>query len=218
MSQVAQRRADLLALVGAAIAEHDEWVHHSSLESVAPEVDEAFSALVEEFSVGSIPGDCRELAAKVEAFGAEWRAWQAEVERTGRATTTPAESVWSAWEAVVAAYQGTKLPPRRPIESVKLLHEQGCTPQQICTIYGWIDARGQAETWKVEEELQEPGKHTRDWVDPITRSAKRPPRRNSRCGNGSRRCATGKWPSSMSPAPSRSKNWSGWASRSRRSR
>jgi len=169
MSQVAERRADLLALVAAAIAAHDDWVHHSSLESVAPEVDEAFSALVEEFSVGSIPGDCRVLAAKVEAFGREWTAWQAEVERTGRATTTPAESVWSAWESVVGAYQGTKLPPRRPIESVKLLHEQGCTPQQICRIYGWMDAHGQAETWKVEEELQQPGMHTKDWIDPITR-------------------------------------------------
>lgn len=125
--------------------------------------------LVDEFAVGTIPGDCRELAATVEAFGKEWAAWQEEVERTGRATTPPAESVWGAWEAVVASYQGTKRPPRRPLESVELLAKQGCTPHQICTIYGWFDERGVPEVWKVEEELKEPGKHTKDWIDPITR-------------------------------------------------
>jgi len=168
MSQ-AERRADLLALVASAIAAHDEWVHNSSLEYVAPDVDSAFSELIDGFSIGDVPGDCRELAAKVAVFGEEWSQWQTEVDRTGRATTPPADSVWGAWEAVVAVYQGVKLPPRRPIESVELLTKQGCTPQQICVIYGWLDSRGVAEVWRVEEELKEPGKHTADWVDPITK-------------------------------------------------
>lgn len=162
------RRETLLGLVSAAIAEHDRWASRSDLSYVTAGVDEAMSDLVDGFAEGTIPGDCREMGELVAVFGREWHAWQAEVDRRGSATIPPGESAWKAWEQVAVCYQGVVEPPRQPLESIKTLREQKVADRQICEIYGWMDARGCPEAWKVEEELAEPGKHTANWVDPVT--------------------------------------------------
>jgi hypothetical protein len=70
-------------------------------------------------------------------------------------------SWWQPWLELLEErdrlYEGS----RKVLESIKSLAEtQKVSPLQICRIYGWIDASGRPETWKVEEELAEPGKHT----------------------------------------------------------
>lgn len=165
-----ERRDLLLGLVGAAIDQHDRWVKKPELTYITAGVDESMTDLMDGFSEGTIPGDCRQLAELVDAFGRRWREWQDEVDRQGgRATVPPSEECWKSWEAVVDCYQGVVEPPRPRLESIATLRSQKVPDRQICEIYGWIDGRGQAESWKIEEELAEPGKHTKDHVDPITR-------------------------------------------------
>jgi len=163
------RREVLTGLISIAIAEHDQWAADPDHVYITARVDEAMSELIGVFEEGSIPGDCRELAKTVEAFGSEWVDWQAEVDRRGSAVIPPPESTWKAWEAVVDCYRGVVDPPRRPLESVATLRAQVVPDWQICEIYGWKDSRGNPETRKVEEELASPGKHTTGCVDPVTR-------------------------------------------------
>lgn len=163
------RRVFLLSLIDAATQQHDRWASQPELTYITAGVDEAMTDLIDGWSEGSIPGDCRELQGLVGTFSNEWHDWQAEVDRRGAATIPPSEACWKAWEAVVDAYRGVSAPPRPPIESVAILREQKVPDRQICEIYGWVTPHGQPETWKVEEEVAEPGKHTTGWKDPITR-------------------------------------------------
>jgi hypothetical protein len=59
-------------------------------------------------------------------------------------------------------------PALRPLESIAMLDKQLVNHQQIARIYGFLDAEGQPEAWRIEEELKEPGKHINSatWVDP----------------------------------------------------
>lgn len=162
------RRELLLGLVAEAIAQHDKWAARSDLTYITAGVDEAMTDLIAGFEEGSIPGDCRELANLVAAFGQEWRAWQRMVDERGSAVIPPKESCWRAWEALVGSYQGVASPPPVQIESVATLRAQKVPDRQICEIYGWVNSHGTPETHKIDEELAEPGKHTKGWVDPIT--------------------------------------------------
>lgn len=42
-------------------------------------------------------------------------------------------------------------------------------PAQIAKIYGWYDELNNPDVGKVAEELEHPGKHTKNWVNPIIR-------------------------------------------------
>lgn len=58
----------------------------------------------------------------------------------------------------------------KPLESIRRLVEIERVPSpQICQIYGWIAEDGAFETWKIDEELADTGKHsTKDpeWIAP----------------------------------------------------
>jgi len=164
-----ERREFLLGLIEGTIDQHDRWAGRTDLPYVTSGLNEAMVDLIEGWAHGSIPGDCRTLQELVAAFGREWHDWQADADRRGTVMIPPGQSTWKAWEAVVGEYRGVTAPQRPPVESVKLLREQRVGDPQICEIYGWIDARGTPETWRIEEELAEPGKHTTGWVDPVTR-------------------------------------------------
>lgn len=57
------------------------------------------------------------------------------------------------------------LPPPPPI---KILREQGVSPNQIALIYGWKQEDGAPDTTKVFEEIEKPGTHynPKKWVHP----------------------------------------------------
>ena len=169
MSDDNSRREFLLSLIHAAISEHDRWASDPDHVYVTAGVDGAMIDLIDGFSEGSVPSDCRQLQQLVAAFGDHWHAWQAESDRRGSSTVPPSDSCWKSWEALVAIYRGVTEPVRRPIESVATLRSQQVPDRQICEIYGWMDARGCPEVWRVEEEMATPGKHTTGWVDPVTR-------------------------------------------------
>ena len=56
------------------------------------------------------------------------------------------------------------------VESVhQLAAMPNMPPAQIAKIYGWYDELGNPDVGKVSEELENPGKHTKNWVNPIVK-------------------------------------------------
>lgn len=168
-TDVAEQRDFLHGLVSEAIAQHDRWAADLENNHVTAALDDAMTDLIDGFSAGDIPGSCRALSALVAEFGVAWTAWQAAVDRGGSALTPPDDACWQAWERVVDEYRGVVSPSSPPVESVVTLREQKVPDRQICEIYGWVDIQGRPEIFKVEEEIANPGKHTKDWVDPISK-------------------------------------------------
>jgi len=165
---VADERLDLLfSAIEEVKAQHAEWVQ-SDRPYITRGLDEAMGNLATLFAEGGIPAECRELEQLVRTLANEWKAWQADADIRG-ATHLPDDSVWRAWELVEQSHDKATAPPIPRIESVKTLRDQGVSDNQICLIYGWQDARGRYEAWKIDEELAHPGKHTTDWVDPVTK-------------------------------------------------
>jgi hypothetical protein len=67
----------------------------------------------------------------------------------------------------MAAWIAHKPPVMPSIEPVALLVAQGCSPRQIATIYDWILPDGQADLDRVYEEIEKPGRHTKNKMNPL---------------------------------------------------
>lgn len=164
-----ERRRELLEAVDRLTEAHQGWI-----SSDAAYITDIFEATVDDvlnvFEIGLVPHDCRELARLAAALAAEWDRWQAQVAGTGMVGVLPQNAFWAALEAVEDASREARPQSVRPLESVAELDRQKVPHWQIARIYGWLDARGNPDTRKVEAELAKPGTHVAaDFVPPHQR-------------------------------------------------
>ena len=99
-----------------------------------------------------------------------WDRWRAIADVNHPA---PGPDFWAFVNKLRLARKDTIKTRTRRLESVKELKSLS-TPvgdEQICKMYGWIDAEGQPEYWKIAEEIEKPGKWSYDlypdrWMPP----------------------------------------------------
>ncbi len=165
------RRGELLEAVKTLEDAHQAWVEGDQ-PWITEELEDAIEDTVVTCAAGAIPADCRELVANVENLGREWEAFAARLRRSTRVAILPGEAFWRALEAVEEAAQRTTAPPKRQLEPIAVLRAQNVSDAQIARMYGFLDAAGAPEPWKVQEELDEPRRHTGEetgWVSPLER-------------------------------------------------
>lgn len=166
----AERREHLLMVVDHLTETHDAWV-----KGEMTQLNEAFELattdMLDVFQDGTIPGDLRDLNHRVDQFREQWQAW-VELNSRRAVSPIPGNGFWHAFEAVRAAREAARPKARPTLESIKSLKEQKVSDRQICKIYGWLDPGGNPEIWKVQEELDDPGRHSTKiagWLPPHER-------------------------------------------------
>jgi hypothetical protein len=166
-----ERAEQLFLVVEAAVQARLEW-GDSDTPYITEKLELAVDDLVESFATGMIPGGCRALAATVGEMAAVWRDWRARADASGLATAMPGNGFWRLFDMVGQMVADAQPAEPKPLEPIAVLRDQKVSDAQIARIYGFVDRRGSPMPWKVQEELNEPGRHTgpgTGWVAPIHR-------------------------------------------------
>jgi hypothetical protein len=167
------RRSHLLLVTNSLLDTWQKWANNPDLKYVTVTFEEAVEAVVLLFSEGTIPGDLRRLTALVGDMEKHWEAWKKRAVSNPNKFQHPDTNFWAALEAISQHLVDLKRPPAKRLEPVaKLRALPGMTDHQICRTYGWFDANGNPELWKVEEEETDPGKHSyklEGWLPPHER-------------------------------------------------
>ncbi len=162
----ANRRDELMLLVDYLAGEHSAWAA-SETPFLTRAFETAINDTIQVFAIGSIPIDCRSLTSRVEELAQQWDRWKQRAASTGE-ECPKADAFWKALQAVEEAWKvcENKTAPRPA--SVAELTEQNVPDRQICLIYGWLDARGEPDIYKLDEERTRPGTHVgQDFVMPV---------------------------------------------------
>lgn len=167
--KTSNRTESLRGLVDHFLREHELWAHPSSNrpQYLDDRYWDRLDDMIEGFSAGDIPGECRRIADAVTRL--DLQAQEHDLQLMENAYAIPRDDFWSAVEALRLAREDRGVADLMPLESVELLNQQGVDHVQIAKIYGFVNARGIPDTKKVEEELKKTGCHTgpgTGWVDP----------------------------------------------------
>lgn len=170
------RKEDLLQAVDEMLACHADWQAKTDKPFVTKQLERIIDEVVTLFSYGDIPGDLRTLTIAVLSMAPHWDAWKAVADDNHQ---SPGLEFWTAFAAAQSARQATTARPERRLEPVKELssYSPPTGPAQICRMYGWFDANGQPEYWKVRDEMDHPGKWSYDlypdkWMPPHEKATK----------------------------------------------
>lgn len=146
------RTEELYAAVDTFNKVHEDWSNRPGEELITADYSAAFEAMVAVFEHGAIPANCRKLASAVFEFAAEMETFDQSDQ------VKPLQSLWAAREKMARiATQGINRPEEFRLESVKTLHEQGVSSEQIARMYGLVDDAGNGKSWLIEKELATPG-------------------------------------------------------------
>lgn len=154
------------AAVTTAIDARQRWADGDE-PYITEDLEAAVGDLLAVFHAGTIPEPFRAHAGCVAAMTPPWNDWQAEAIESGGAVA-PRDEFWRAFDGLVVLEEEAEAPPKRRLEPIKLLREQKVGDEQIARMYGFVSFRrgpsgereSVAETWKVQEELDQPGRHT----------------------------------------------------------
>ena len=169
MVATSERRKHLFDVTDSASEAHSEW-SESDIPYITDPFQSAVDDMVEVFSTGDIPADCRALNKEVEALTDLWKAWKTAAEVSGDTNTMPSQDFWLAMERVAAAR--VQAVPKQPVklETIEQLDKQGVSDRQICVMYEWVLTDGSPDFDKLREERKDPGTHTgEDFVPPQER-------------------------------------------------
>jgi len=173
MSGDKDRRDYLLLLTDQLLEAWDKWSNNPDLKYITRGFEEAVDNTILLFSEGTIPGDLRRMTQLVLQMQEHWEAWKRRAESNPDKNRHPTSSFWAQLEAIAQLRQELKRPPSKRLEPVaKLRALPGMTDNQICRTYGWFDANGAPELWKIDEEETDPGKHSykiEGWLPPHER-------------------------------------------------
>ena len=162
------RKEELFAVVDALTVVHSEWVAAQNRPHPDAIYWDAVDEVLEAFSLGDIPQECRDLANAVvllkdaaEEFG----------ERADIGRQYPDDKFWRARQATEDARKQTQaVQVKRYIEPMQELHAQGVSHEQIARMYGFKDDLGRGRPEIVKQELAQPGSVIGpDWVHPEDR-------------------------------------------------
>lgn len=170
-----ERREEIITAAKAVAAAEQQWAA-SEVEFVTDYFESAMDDLIEVCNSGAIPAECRALVRRVEALAVHWVEWKRRVDETGLVHEKLSDEFWASMEELHGARLEVCRPKRPRLEPVAtLMALPNMTAEQVCSIYGWGDRSTGFDTWKVQEEIAEPGKHSyncKEWVDPRERRQK----------------------------------------------
>ena len=157
-------RTYLKALCAGLLEEQSKWAY--AADSVIGEgFVEIAADTVEGFSNAEMPPGMDVLATHVASFGELWSAFRARVVEDE--FSVPAVETFLVLNKIHQICAEDAAGPPKVVESIATLAAQKVPDAQICNIYEWVDGGGNLETWKLQEELAEPGKHVpKDFVHP----------------------------------------------------
>ena len=164
------RAEDLNAVVDELLARLKEWRDSPDWRIVpGMPIWDAIENTIEAFDGGMLPARCRKLsAAVVDRLAPAWESFAIQRDGSQRPMDEqPPERFWKAIGEVATVRPTSEVLENKPVESVKWLLEHDVKPRQVAEIYGWYTASNQPDTGKVMDEYANPGKHTKDWVNPI---------------------------------------------------
>lgn len=128
---------------------------------------QAIEETIELFGSGDIPGPLRGIEKTISSLRTHWEEYQQKLDENFDPNLLPTNAFWKILEMLGKQKEQATPKPKQVLESVKTLTEQKVSPAQIARIYGWVDARGAPETWKVQEEISNPGTHVNaDYMPP----------------------------------------------------
>ena len=173
---MSRRKEALIRVARNFVEVHDAWVDSQNRPNPDDLYFDAMEELFESFEAGDIPGDCRPLAAAVEAFKAAADEFE---EREDEQQLYPGEAFWRGVELIKNAIDG---PARRELPPLETIKELAALPYmqhaQIAKMYGFIDRKGNLLVRLVQMELDSPGSvigpagkgkgliDGHDWTDP----------------------------------------------------
>lgn len=172
---MSRRSEQLRAIAQEFCRVHDAWVENENKPSPDEEYWDAADAMIESFSSGEIPGDCRTLDDAIQAFADQVEKFD---NRDNPEVSYPGESFWAAREKIAAilleAAQGKVAKALTPLETIPVLVAQGVNLLTIAKIYGFKDRNGEWMLGLVQKEIDQPGSvlrtpgaiDGRDWKDP----------------------------------------------------
>ena len=173
MGQEDERRSSLLLVINELLEAWQKWASNQDLKYITASFEEKVEAVILLFSEGTMPGELRRLMTLVGDLEKHWEAWKRRATANPNRFQHPDTNFWAILEAISQHLVDLKRPPAKKLEPVaKLRALPGMTDHQICRTYGWYDANGNPELWKVEEEEQDPGKHSykiEGWLPPHER-------------------------------------------------
>ncbi|HWA99417.1 MAG TPA: hypothetical protein VG713_13035 [Pirellulales bacterium] len=166
----------LLAVVDNLLKVRNEWIEGEGarLDENEP-LWQAIEETIEAFGEGAVPANCRKIESiVVRELKPAWSDWKNH--RFGRSRNPvhelPGNGVWKTIEAIEDGRQEAKARKFPKPESVAELKSQKVSDAQICRIWGWVDSDGRPDFDKLREEIEEPGKHTSNYVHPMEQRAK----------------------------------------------
>lgn len=141
--------------------------------SLSAEMLQSFGAFVEEFGTPkNVDPDCRESVLAIDAWWAAVVDW-AEAVKSGskNARSDGSDEIWYRWDEIGKALSRKPPVTIEPVATL-LRVEPKISHAQICRMYGFVDAFGNLETWKIDDENRDPGVHStkiKGWLPPETR-------------------------------------------------
>ena len=157
-----ERRQHLLLSVDHLIDVWNAWTNNPDVRYITKTFEDAVDEVIGGFADGTIPGELRALHGQVQILSEHWNEWNKRNQASGGKYPLPGNAFWNVLESIDAAKQALARPVRKTLETIAQLDALNPRPNdgQICRMYGFVDAGGNPEIWKLQEERANPGKHT----------------------------------------------------------
>ena len=147
----------------------DQWTESQmqfldmSKERDAPNLARAIANVVVEGD-GFRPDEDSPLAAALSRLAKEAAAHDRRCDeqqlRNKNLMVQPSEAFLAAIKGVLRAYYEETREAPDYVKPLAQWLKEGAYPAAICSYFGWKDSSGRCETWKIDEEVAEPGKHS----------------------------------------------------------
>lgn len=142
------------------------------VKALGPRIDIEFRRLIDASADEGCEVDgplAMQVVMALDNFALEYARWLRGV-ATQVDTPRGNGKIWESWNRVRDAF--APIHNERP-RGLKFYLEAANAPRdQICRIYGWVDADGQPEHHKIDEELAKPGTHydEKNWKSPALKN------------------------------------------------
>lgn len=167
---IQERAKFLLAVVDTLITQHTAWVDDGDAHLITEEFQTSVVESIEVFASGDVPANCRQLEQAILKMSEHWLIWANTVTTTGNENLLPSNAFWRSMETIVSARSRAMPRQLRKLETIQTLDKQKVPDRQICKMYGWEGDDGEptaAHLGMLDEERENPGKHTEDMVHPL---------------------------------------------------
>ena len=141
------------------------WID-SGEPSIIPGVPvyDAFEELANVIGTGTLEIDPESHGANEFRLG--WEQFKRRLLATQDPTELPGVPFWDVWFVLENRLGQSEKKVVPVLEKIGTLVKDGVKPFQIARIYGWYRDNGAEDIAKVQEEIDDPGKHTANYIEP----------------------------------------------------